>query len=42
MEKQTDRPDSHAKNVPIRFVAEALGAEVTWDGKKMRVGVKRE
>lgn len=28
--------------VPIRFVAEALGAEVTWDGKKMRVGVTRE
>lgn len=28
--------------VPIRFVAEALGAEVTWDGNKMRIGVIRE
>jgi len=28
--------------VPIRFIAEALGAEVSWNGDKMRVGVKRE
>lgn len=28
--------------VPIRFIAEALGAEVKWDGEARRVGVKRK
>jgi hypothetical protein len=28
--------------VPIRFIAEALGATVTWDKNNMRVHVVRE
>lgn len=28
--------------VPIRFIAEALGAEVKWDGEARRVGIKRK
>nr|WP_256756621.1 copper amine oxidase N-terminal domain-containing protein [Cohnella sp. WQ 127256] len=28
--------------VPIRFVSEALGAEVTWDGKKRSVTIVKD